>query len=104
MDWHQFKIKKKFKNKKVRVLFSIFKFFQDNFGRPGIPPPVPPKQKKKSRLPPEERFLEPIQKKTLFQYIVGQAMFLKDCIYQRLRRTCIYGNQEVINNLMVDSS
>ena len=36
--------------------------------------------------------------------MVGRAMFLKDCIYQRLRRTCIYGNQGLINNLRAESS
>ena len=59
---------------------------------------------KKSGLPPEERFLELIQKQTLFHYIVGQAMFLKDYIYQRFRRTCIYGNQGLIDNLRAESS
>ena len=59
--------------------------------------------KKISRLPPEERFLELVQKKKLFQYIVGRVMFLKDCVYRRLRRTCIYGNQGLINNLRAES-
>ena len=31
--------------------------------------------------------------------LMGRVMFLKDCVYQRLRRTCIYGGQELINNL-----
>ena len=35
--------------------------------------------------------------------LVGRAMFLKDCVYRRLRRTCIYGNQGLINNLRAES-
>ena len=34
---------------------------------------------------------------------VGQVMFLKDCVYRRLRKTCIYGNQGLINNLRTES-
>ena len=36
--------------------------------------------------------------------LVGRTMFLKDCVYQRLRRTCIYGSQGLINNLRTDSN
>ena len=56
-------------------------------------------RKKKSQLPPEERFLEPIQKKPSGV----RVMFLKDCVYRRLRKTCIYGNQGLINNLRAES-
>ena len=34
---------------------------------------------------------------------VGQVMFLKYCVYWRLRKTCIYGNQGLINNLRAES-
>ena len=57
--------------------------------------------KKKLRLPPEEQFLEPMQKKQ--KNIRGWAMFLKDCVYRRLRKTYIYGNQGFINNLRGES-
>ena len=39
------------------------------------------------------------KKKTL----VGQAMFLLDCVYRRLSKTWIYGNQGLINNLKAES-
>ena len=83
------------------MLFSIFKIFLGQFRAAGNSTPGP--SEAESRLPPEERFSELIQK-TLFQNIVEQAMFLKDCIYQRLRRTLIYGNQGLINNLRAESS
>ena len=35
--------------------------------------------------------------KTLFHYIVGQGMILKDCVYQSLRRSCIYRNHGFID-------
>ena len=67
------------------MLFPIFKIFSEQFRASGNSNPGPSEVekligsgKKISRSPPEERFLEPIQKKTLFQYIVGRAMFLKD--------------------------
>ena len=36
-------------------------------------------------------------------FIVGSTMFLKDCIYQRLRRTCINISQRLIKNLKAES-
>ena len=35
--------------------------------------------------------------------LVGRVMFLKDFVYQRLRRTYIYGNQELINSQRAES-
>ena len=35
---------------------------------------------------------------------VGWAMFFKDCVYRRLRKTYIYGNQGLINNLRAEST
>ena len=90
--------------------FSIFNFFETISGGCGNSAPGPSEAekliclgKKNLRLPPEESLLEPIQKKTLFQYTLGRVMFLKDCVYRRLRRTCIYGNQGLINNLRAES-
>ena len=64
----KFKKKSKAKNS---CAYSYFFFFLDKFERPGILLPVPPKQReqltinrfgqKKSRLPLEDQFLEPIQ-------------------------------------------
>ena len=34
---------------------------------------------------------------------VGRAMFLKDCVYRRFKKICIYGNQGLINNLREES-
>ena len=82
--------------------FPIFKIFSGQFRASGNSTPslseaekLLGSSKKKSRLPPEEWFLEPIRKKVL----VGRAMLLEDCVYRRLRKTYIYGNQGLINNL-----
>ena len=50
--------------------------------------------KKIPRLPPEERFLEPIQK----DVVVSQVLCLL-----KLKINCIYGNQGLINNLRAES-
>ena len=89
--------------------FPIFKISSGQFRAPENSIPGPSKAekligsgKKILRLPPGERFLEPIQK-TLFQCIVGRAMFLMDCVYRCLTRICIYGNQGLVNNLSAES-
>ena len=37
-------------------------------------------------------------------FLVRSVFFLKDCVYRRLRRTCIYGSQGLIKNLRADSN
>ena len=61
------------KNKKVLVPFPIFKIFSGQFRASGNSTPGPSEAekligsaKKMLRLPPEERFLESIQKKCYF--------------------------------------
>ena len=89
--------------------FSIFKIFSGQFRVAGNSTPGPSEEEnqlkqKKIVITSRGTVFRPVTKKTLFQYIVGWAIFLKDCIYRGLRRTCIYGNQGVINNLRAESS
>ena len=43
-------------------------------------------------------------KKTLFHYTVGWTKILKDYLYRCLRRSCIYQNHGLIDNLRVEFS
>ena len=92
------------------MLFSIFKIFPGQFWATKISTPGTSEAEKLISLGKKEiaitsrrTIFRADTKRTLFQYIVGRAMFLKDCVYRRLRRTCIYGNQGLINNLRAES-
>ena len=84
--------------------FPILNFFRDNFGCPAILIRSLQSRKisrfgqKKSRLPPEERFLEPIQKN-----VGGMGDVSQELCLSKLKKNCIYGNQGLINNLRAES-
>ena len=93
------------------MLFSIFKFFSGQFWATRNSTPGTSEAEKLISLDKKEIVITSRRtifrvdtKRTLFQYIVGRTMFLKDCVYQRVRRTSIYGNQGLINNLRAEFS
>ena len=90
--------------------FPILKIFLRQFraSRNSTPGPSEAEKligvgKKISRLPTDKTVFKTDTKKALFQYILGRAMLLKDSVYRRLRRTCIYRNEGPINNLRAES-
>ena len=100
-----------FNSKSIGTIF-YFLIFWGQFRVAGNSVPGPSKAEKLTALGKKKKIVITSRgtafrvdtKKMLFQYIVGQAMFLKDYVYRRLRRTCIYGNQGLINNLRAESS
>ena len=73
MDWHQFKI---FKNSKARMFVCHFLFLIFLGSRSIRSRKINRFEQKKLRLPPEERFLEPIQKNDSETGDVSQGLCL----------------------------
>ena len=84
---------------------SYFLIFSGQFRAFGNSTPGPSEAEKinrfgqkKSRLPPEEWFLEPIQKNISGTGDVSQGLCLS-----KLKKPCIFGNQGLINDLRAES-